>query len=106
MMPEQLLEPGFLLEITTNTELEETLMDWLLSCSHTQGFSSFPVNGHSSQHKALSLAEQVAGCKQQVRFQIYLDEKNLYQLLDQLKEDFTDSRLHYWVLPVVEKERI
>lgn len=105
-MTERLTDPSFLLMVTANPELEEDLVDWLLSCGNEHGFSSFPVNGHSSQHDGLSLAEQVSGRKQQVRFQLHLEDDDLYRVLNRLRKDFEGSGVHYWVLPVVESGRI
>ena len=105
-MTERLTDPSLLLEITVNPEQEEDMVDWLLNRDNAYGFSSFAVNGHSSQHDGLSLAEQVAGRKQQVRFQIHLEDDDVYRVLNRLRKDFEGSGVHYWILPVVESGRM
>ena len=47
-----------LLTITAQPGLEETLVDWLLTKKSGQGFSSFPIDGHSNHHEGLTLSEQ------------------------------------------------
>jgi len=92
----------YLVTINVPPLLEEAVVDCLLSIEASDGFSSLEVNAHSSEHEHLTLAEQVAGRKKQIRFQMYLPEKQLSTLLEQLKSCFSGSGIHYWVLPVLE----
>ncbi|NJD07787.1 MAG: DUF3240 domain-containing protein [Methylococcaceae bacterium] len=96
----------YLLTLTIAPAIEENLVDWLLENQGQIGFSSFPVNGHSSHPEDLSLAEQVAGRQKQVRFQIHLDTERVSTLLSQLRRDFAGAGLHYWVSPVLDSGRI
>lgn len=80
--------------------LEEVLVDCLLSLESEHGFNSFPVNSHHHESKGLSLAEQVSGRQEQICFQIHIDENGAKQLLRLLKEDFSGSKIQYWVMPV------
>jgi hypothetical protein len=95
-----------LLTLTIAPAIEETLVDWLLENHGQSGFSSFPVNGHSSHPEGLSLAEQVAGRRKQVRFQIHVSAERIPNLLEQLRHDFAGAGVHYWVSPVMETGRI
>lgn len=92
----------YLVTINVPLLLEEAIVDCLLSITTIDSFSSFVVNTHSSDHKDLSLAEQVAGRQEQVRFQMYLPEQQLKVLTDQLRSCFSGAGIHYWVLPALE----
>ena len=96
----------YLITITVSPDLEENLVDWLLEVESHTGFSSFPMHGHSSQPENLTLAEQVSGRKQQVRFQIHLPAAELEHFVGKLKEDLRGTGLHYWVSPVIESGHI
>ena len=81
-------------------------MDWLLQFESQFGFSSFPVNGHSSRHEGLTLAEQVAGRKRQIRFEMHLPSGECVSLIERLKQDFPAAGLHYWISPILELGRV
>ena len=95
-----------LLAITAQPGLEEPLVDWLLTKRSEQGFSSFPIYGHSSQHEGLTLSEQVSGRKRSIQFQIKLDSGKLTAFIRELENEFKDTGLHYWVIPIIEDGRI
>lgn len=95
-----------LLTLIAPPNLEETLVDWLLEFESDYGFSSFAVNGHSSRHAGLSLAEQVSGRKRQIRFELHLPDTELASLVEGLKRDFAGTGLHYWVVPVLDHGRV
>lgn len=92
----------YLVTINVPPILEEAVVDCLLAIESADGFSSLKVNAHTDKHDNLSLAEQVAGRQEQIRFQMYVPEQQLKVLIEQLKQDFSDSGIHYWVLPVLE----
>jgi hypothetical protein len=92
----------YLVSINVPPLLEEALVDCLLAIEAADGFSSSVINAHTSDHESMSLAEQVAGRQKQIRFQMYLPEQQLGELLAQLKKCFSGSGIHYWVLPVLE----
>ena len=92
----------YLVSINVPPLLEEAVVDCLLAIEAADGFSSLVVNAHTSDHESLSLAEQVAGRQKQIRFQMYLPEQQLGVLIQQLKQCFSGSGIHYWVLPVLE----
>lgn len=86
--------------------LEEALVDCLLTLESEHGFNSFPVNSHHHLSKGLSLAEQVSGRQKQICFLVHIDETGANQLLNQLKKDFSGSKIQYWVVPVLESVEI
>ncbi|MGZ5053772.1 MAG: DUF3240 family protein [Methylobacter sp.] len=92
----------YLVTLGVPLALEEAVVDCLLTLESEHGFSSFPVNSHDHRNEGLSLAEQVSGRQKKVRFQMYVPEQGLAQLLDQLRAEFSGSGIRYWVLPVVE----
>lgn len=91
----------YLLTLIAAPGLEEPLVDWLLQYEAQYGFVSFRVEGHSSQLEGLTLAEQVAGRRRLIRFQMCVDKKELDFLLERLKLDFQGTGIQYWVVPVI-----
>jgi hypothetical protein len=96
------MNPTVLLTLLAPPAMEETLVDWLLEIEAEYGFSSVPVRGHSSRHQGLSLAEQVSGRRQQIRFEIHLPATRADALVQQLRADFQGAGLHYWIVPLQE----
>ncbi|MBS1213367.1 MAG: hypothetical protein H6R26_1984 [Proteobacteria bacterium] len=92
----------YLVTLAAPPALEESIVDWLLQFGSQTGFTSQAVHGHSSREEGLSLAEQVAGRKRQVRFQLHIDAEEWPRFIEQLKRDFTGAGLHYWLVPVIE----
>lgn len=93
---------NYLVILIAAPSLEESLVDWLLSHEGQYGFTSFPVDGHSSSHRNLSLEEQVVGRKKQVRFEMHVNREDLTSLIGGLKQDFSNTGLHYWVSSVLD----
>ena len=92
----------YLVTLNVPPSLEEAVVDSLLLLETEHGFSSFPVNAHHHVNKGLSLSEQVTGRQKRIRFQLYVSVEKLPDLIIKLREDFADSCIQYWVLPVVE----
>ncbi|CAL1240079.1 DUF3240 family protein [Candidatus Methylocalor cossyra] len=95
-----------LFALTAPPSLEEPILDWLLRTKPQLGFSSYCLHGHSSRIEGLTLAEQVSGRKQQVRFEMYLPEGEVATLIEDLKASFAGAGLHYWVIPLREAGRV
>lgn len=91
-----------LLVLTVTPELEEAIVDWLLSRECPTGFSSAPVNGHSTDQTHLTVAEQVRGSRRQVQFQIQVPRETARSCLQDLRRDFAGAGMHYWLLPLLE----
>jgi len=94
-----------LLSIIAPPTMEEELIDWLLTQEHISGFTSQAADGHGSGH-AMSLAEQVTGRRRQITFWIELEKKRAEAILADLKQQFSGSGLHYWLLPLSESGSI
>ncbi len=93
----------YLVTLNVPPGLEEMVVDCLLMLESEHGFSSFPVSAHDHRNEGLSLAEQVTGRQKKIRFQMYVPEQGLLVLLARLRQDFSGSGIHYWVMPVIEK---
>jgi hypothetical protein len=93
-------EPQMLLSLTVPPNLEEAIIDWLLDFESHHGFSSFPVNGHSSRPEGLTLAEQVSGRKRNVRFEICLPAPDIDRLIEALGRDYPNASITFWVTRV------
>ncbi|WP_461518626.1 DUF3240 family protein [Porticoccus sp.] len=88
-----------LLVLNITPELEEDLVDYLLSSTEVSGFTSYPVHGHGEQHN-LSIAEQVSGRRKRIQFEILLPEEYSAEVLAGLAEQ-VGKGIHYWQLPVL-----
>ncbi len=91
-----------LLNLVVTPEVEDAVSDWLLENPAVAGFSTHPIAGHGSSEHAMSLAEQVAGRRRQLLFQLYLSCADSRVLLDALRDKFRGSGMHYWLTPVLE----
>lgn len=94
-----------LLTIIAPPTMEEELIDWLLTQPNISGFTSQASNGHGSGHQ-MSLAEQVTGRRRQITFLIELEKKKAESILTDLKQHFSGSGLHYWLVPMSESGSI
>jgi hypothetical protein len=91
-----------LLTLMCPPQLEDAIVDWMLSAAEVRGFSSHPASGHSSRLEGMSLTEQVTGRTQRIRFEIQLPDDMLEQTLDSLRSAFAKSGVHYWIVPVLD----
>ncbi len=64
-------------------ELEEDMIDYLLSFEQIEGFTSYQVHGHGD-HKTLSVAEQVAGRRKRSQYEIFIDSTAIPTVLEGL----------------------
>ncbi|MDZ7751575.1 MAG: DUF3240 family protein [Gammaproteobacteria bacterium] len=95
-----------LLNLVVTPEAEDAVADWLLDREEVSGFSSMPIAGHGSSEHAMSLAEQVAGRRRQVLFQIHLGLDDARRLVTTLGEDFHGSGMHFWLTPVLDSGHV
>jgi len=95
----------FLLRLNVPPSLEEDVVDLLLASRQISGYQSYPIRGHG-QVGAMSIAEQVAGRRDRIQFEIVLHSTSLQPLLDELKKAFPVRDIIYWVLPVAQSGRL
>lgn len=101
-LPEPAMTQQVLITLTVPPSVEESVVDWLLQFNDHSGFTSQRANGHSSRLEGLNLAEQVAGRKEHVRFQMHIPSDDLPRFMDALRKDFDGVGLHFWVTPLME----
>jgi nitrogen regulatory protein PII len=89
-----------LLILNTRPELEEDLVDYLLSLSCVSGFTSYPVRGHG-HHQNLSVAEQVSGRRKRLQVELMLEEDAVPTVLSGLVEN-VGRDINWWRMPVMD----
>lgn len=94
-----------LLTIIASPVMEEELIDWLLTRPNITGFTSQTSNGHGSRH-SMNLAEQVTGRRRQITLMIQLEKQVSGSIIVELKQRFSGSGIHYWVMPISESGSI
>lgn len=90
----------YLVFINIPPALEGLMVDNLLMLEFERGFCGFPIYAHHHENKGLSITEQVTGRQKRIQFQIYVDGMNLALLLANLRENFSGTKIQYWVTPV------
>ena len=94
-----------LLRLNIPPGLEEDIVDLLLASKRISGYQSYPTRGHG-QVGAMSIAEQVAGRRNRVQFEIVLEAESVDGLLGELKAAFPLRDVIFWVIPVVRSGRL
>lgn len=101
---EQTAEEICILMLNIAPELEEDLVDYLLSIEQIVGFSSYTVYGHGQQH-GLSVAEQVSGRRKRSQYELIVNVSTIPLILSGLAE--AEGRdIVYWQQPVSNFGRI
>lgn len=85
-------------------ELEEDMVDYLLSKDSVGGFTSYAVNGHG-EHDNLSVAEQVSGRRRRMQFEVILPWTSVDCLIGGLAQD-VGRDIRYWQIPVTQVGRV
>jgi hypothetical protein len=99
------MDTQYLLRLNIPPGLEEDVVDLLLESVEISGYQSYPTRGHGSVG-AMTIAEQVAGRRDRIQFEVVLDSGQLHSTLDSLKEAFPVTDVVYWVLPIVQSGRL
>lgn len=87
-----------MLVLNTAPELEQDLIDYLLSFEQVQGFTSYKVHGHG-EHSSLSVAEQVAGRRKRSQYEIFIASVAIPEILKGLALAVGKDIVH-WEQPV------
>lgn len=87
-------------------DLEEAIVDFLLTFEYENGFKSYRVNSHHHHHAGLSLAEQVSGRQNRICFEMYLPDLAYREFIDKLRQNFAGANIEYRVLPIIESGMI
>ena len=99
------MDKEYLLRLNVPPGLEEDMVDLLLASGDITGYQSYPIRGHG-RVGAMTIAEQVAGRRDRIQFEVVLDSGLLEQTLMKLKEAFPTPDVIYWVLPVLQSGRL
>lgn len=94
-----------LLRLNIPPDLEEDVVDLLLTTDGIPGFQSYPIRGHG-RVGAMTIAEQVEGRRNRVQFEVVLDDERLESVLQNLKEALPVRDIIYWVLPISASGRL
>lgn len=80
-------------------ELEEDLIDYLLSLEYVTGFTSYDARGHGSD-KWLSISEQVSGRRKRLQFELLVEETAIESILAGLSTS-VGRDIAYWEQVVI-----
>ena len=89
-----------MLILNTAPELEEDLVDYLLSLSCVTGFTSYPVRGHGN-HQNLSIAEQVSGRRKRLQVEVLLQGQEVDTVLAGLAQN-VGRDISWWQQPITD----
>lgn len=91
-----------LLSLITNPSLEESMIDWLLFQKDITGFSTSEIYGHGSRKDKYNAHELVTGRQKKLQFMIHTDSIIASKLINQLKQKFPNTGMHYVIAPAFE----
>ena len=90
----------FCLVMVAPPEIEEKLLDLLLSTVGNEVFTSTPTFSHGTAQGRLSSVEQVMGRSRSVQVQIVVCADEMTELVRLLKASFAGTGLRYWAMPL------
>jgi hypothetical protein len=90
-----------LLVLIVTPAIESAMVDWLLDRDDIPGFTSAPIDGHGASAHSLTPAEQVAGRRRQIMFQLQLPLATAQNVVEAVHASFSGSGMHYWLMPVL-----
>ncbi len=86
----------FCLTLICSREVEEKLLDTLLTNVEDEVFTSSPTFSHGTAQGRLSNVEKVMGRSRSVQVQIITTDEELASLTELLKQRFRGTGLRYW----------
>ncbi len=86
----------FCLTLICSREVEEKLLDILLTNVEDEVFTSTPTFSHGTAQGRLSSVEKVMGRSRSIQVQIITTEQELGSLIDLLQQRFKGTGLRYW----------
>ena len=86
----------YCLTLICSPEIEEKLLDTLLSSAAEEIFTSTPTFSHGTSHGRLSDVEKVMGRSRSVQVQIITSDEELAALIELLQPRFKGTGLRYW----------
>ena len=86
----------FCLTLICSREVEEKLLDTLLTNVEGEVFTSTPTSSHGTAQGRLSNVEKVMGRSRSVQVQIVTTDEELASLTKLLRQHFKGTGLRYW----------
>lgn|SRR5690554_7811374 len=87
-----------LLVLNIAPQLEDALIDYLISVELAGGFTSYEVRGHGD-HQGLSISEQVSGRRRRIQVELMLETENIEPVLRDMKQE-VGADIVYWHHPI------
>ncbi len=78
-------------------DVEEKLLDALLTTFDDEVFTSTPISSHGTAHGRLSAGEQVMGRSRSVFVQIIVTNEESATLTELLRRDFAGTGIRFWM---------
>ncbi len=88
----------FCLTLICAREIEEKLLDTLLTNVEGEVFTSTPTFSHGTAQGRLSDVERVMGRSRSVQVQVVTTDDELASLTELLKQHFKGTGLRYWAM--------
>ena len=88
------------LTLICSREVEEKLLDTLLTSVDGEVFTSTPTFSHGTAQGRLSNVEKVMGRSRSVQVQVVTTDDDLAGLIEVLKLRFKGTGLRYWATPL------
>jgi hypothetical protein len=98
--------PEYCLTLISPPDIEEKLLDTLLTTAGNEVFTSTPTFSHGTAHGRLDATEQVLGRSRAVQVQILVSTDEMNRLLQVLRESFAGTGLRYWATPLAREGEI
>lgn len=87
-----------LLVLNIAPELEDQLVDYLLSIPDLGGFTSYPARGHG-ERRQMNIAEQVTGRRKRIQFELILSPHQSETVLSGLRQQ-VGTDIYFWSHPI------
>lgn len=87
--------------IICTSEIEEKLLDLMLTMFPDDVFTSMPLHSHGTRPGQMSAIEQVIGRSRSMCVQILVSGEESATLQDLLRCDFAGTGIRFWVMPIV-----
>jgi hypothetical protein len=86
-----------MLVLVAPASLRDMLVDCLMASELVSGFNLQDMDGYSREHSRFDLAEQVAGYRRMVRFEVIHREEVQQALLDAVTDACEAGQVRYWI---------